>query len=502
MKIYTRITSKWDDEQQRYVIDDYDAYDYDGPVAEAKGGQPDTVTQVQKNDPWSGIVPYLTGQPAPSQDNKGGSIQDFLSQLGDSKAGSGRGDPRIPERNFLDVFPSGFFSNSASTSDDNDRRYTASTSPSYTAASKGAPLPPGVLPESARLYNQGPAQYYPGQTIADMPFEKQIALRRMSQGRDYNLLGQSAGQLSNQFDLDQGPAASSDYYSSVLNNNPTQATDNFYSSQLSSDFGNQDVVGELNKTLKGDYLGAAPFMQAYGNDIMDNVNSAFSRGGRTGSGYHSATAGRELGNAASRLYSDERNRQMGAGRDLSNIYSQGKQNQFNAAGGLNANVRDNMANKFAAAGGINNQYNTGRSNQLQALGMAPGFESLRANLLNADENRRLSAGNIMQDFNQSKIDSNIDRFNFNQNSDWDNLMRYSGLINQVQHGVPATTTSSQPLYRNKLGSLAGGALAGAQLGSVLSGLGSSAASGAAAGSVVPGIGTGIGALAGGLLGFL
>lgn len=53
MKIYTRVVMDWDGN----VIEE-ESYDYDGPVAEAKGGG-GTSTTVQKADPWSGAQPHL-----------------------------------------------------------------------------------------------------------------------------------------------------------------------------------------------------------------------------------------------------------------------------------------------------------------------------------------------------------------------------------------------------------------------------------------------------------
>lgn len=220
-------------------------------------------------------------------------------------------------------------------------------------ATPAAPEIPGVLPEAARLYSE------------DTGFgpETMQALQAMNR-LDSNLYGQT-----------------------------------------------QD---ELMSTIQGDYLnnlGSDNFMSAYGDDIIDQVNSMFGTGGRVGSGYNIDTATKELGNVASRLY--------------------------------------------------NQQYESERNRQMQALGMVPAFESGMAGAALP----ALQAGQMMD------------------NQDWDALNRYSNLIASMQSGIPATTTASQPMYRNPLAGGLGGALAGAQLGKAVPGLGI-------------GVGAGLGALAG------
>ena len=54
------------------------------------------------------------------------------------------------------------------------------------------------------------------------------------------------------------------------------------------------------------------FMSAYGDDILDSVDSRYAKAGRTGSGYHVDTAAKELGGVASRLHSEDRNRELQA----------------------------------------------------------------------------------------------------------------------------------------------------------------------------------------------
>lgn len=55
MKIYTKVVSQWDDEQQRYVTVEEESYNYNGPIAECKGGGSQTTT----TEPWDQQKPYL-----------------------------------------------------------------------------------------------------------------------------------------------------------------------------------------------------------------------------------------------------------------------------------------------------------------------------------------------------------------------------------------------------------------------------------------------------------
>ncbi len=74
----------------------------------------------------------------------------------------------------------------------------------------------------------------------------------------------------------------------------------------------------LGAAARGDYLGSSPFMSAYGDDILNSVNSQFSKYNRTGSGQHAGIATQELGDAAARMYQGERALQQQAAMALPN----------------------------------------------------------------------------------------------------------------------------------------------------------------------------------------
>jgi hypothetical protein len=102
---------------------------------------------------------------------------------------------------------------------------------------------------------------------------------------------------------------------------------------------------------------------------------------------------------------------------------------------------------------------------------------------NTDWQRLYGIGQDYQGFQQSQLQDAINRWQFNQNSPWDQLSRLQSGLN-IGSGYG---TQTSPYYQNSALSGVGGALSGA-------------AGGAMMGSAVPGIGTGLGAILGGLMG--
>lgn len=72
----------------------------------------------------------------------------------------------------------------------------------------------------------------------------------------------------------------------------------------------------LNSAARGDYLGQQNFMDAYGEGILNEVNSRFGKANRTGSGYASQAAAKGLAQGAAPLYAQERQLQQQAAMAL------------------------------------------------------------------------------------------------------------------------------------------------------------------------------------------
>lgn len=92
-------------------------------------------------------------------------------------------------------------------------------------------------------------------------------------------------------------------------------------------------MGTLASAARGDYLGGNPHLRGLldtiANDTANDVNGQFSAAGRYGSGAHSGTLGREIGNTRARAmlddYNIERRNQLSAANQLMGAGFQGAQ---------------------------------------------------------------------------------------------------------------------------------------------------------------------------------
>lgn len=211
----------------------------------------------------------------------------------------------------------------------------------------------------------------------------------------------------------------------------------------------RSAQGQLTNTLSGDYLNAGnpyfqgavqsatrPVIDAYNKQVMPGIDSNFSAAGRYGSGAH-ALASSDAGN-----------------------------NMMTQVGDISSQM-------------AYNNYSDERQNQIRGMLFAPELANQDYNDINALGR----AGEGIDNFNQAKLDSRINRYNYNQNKDWNYLSDYIGLLN----GSPYrnSTTSMQQPRPNIFTAGLGGAMTGASIG-----------------SMIPGVGTGLGALGGGALGLL
>lgn len=250
-----------------------------------------------------------------------------------------------------------------------ERRYDT---PAYTTQNTSSV--PGIYPEAARLYGEG-------STLQGFSPTTRTALDRLSTPGDYSAV------------------------------DPDGLTG----------FAAGDYVGPTDRVsqLIDSATGGTDFMSSYGDDILDSVNSEFAKYGRTGSGYNVDTATKELGNVASRLHSEDRNRELSAAGLLTGI----------------------------------DQY--GRDKQLDATLASPAYAGQIESLRDQDTSQMLTAGQIEDDMNQAIADG-----------DWDTLMRYASII-QPGAGIGGRLTSAGP-GRNVGAGILGGAATGAGLAGALS----------------------------------
>lgn len=211
--------------------------------------------------------------------------------------------------------------------------------------------------EAERLYNQGPAEYYPGQTYTDMSAARQAALAGTS--------GLATG---------GNPLATNaaNYASNTLGGQG----DNPYAGILDSG------ISGMQQTANGAFLNNNPYLDdIYGasadklkdewsTNIMPGIASQFGQTNGAGTTMHSelvSRSGGELSDSLGQLraniyggnYQQERGRQTDAQQGLAGIgqglYGTGVQERLNLAG-QSGQLRDNQYGDFDKLGQVGEQY--------------------------------------------------------------------------------------------------------------------------------------------------
>lgn len=186
------------------------------------------------------------------------------------------------------------------------------------------------------------------------------------------------------------------------------------------DAGNPHLQGAINSAIR-------PVTEQYQNTVIPGLNSTFSEGGRYGSGAHQNTA------------------LQGATDYQRNI----------------GDISSNMAYQ---------NYGDERNNMMKAGLLAPQM----AQQDYFDIGQLGQAGNMMDQYNQSLINADMEKYNYTQNQPMNYLSNYLGLLSNAPWGQTSTSTSPPT---NPLTSGLGGALAGIGLGMV-PGLGLATSTGA------------------------
>lgn len=165
---------------------------------------------------------------------------------------------------------------------------------------------------------------------------------------------------------------------------------------------------QVNATLQGDYLNSNPYLDAMYNQASQAVTRNYSEAVAPSIQANFGLAGRGGSNAYGNALDSS---QAQLGQQL---------------GGMAANIYGgNYANE--------------RQNQMQAASMAPQTAQLNY----YDASQLLNAGGMQDAFNQNVLNDTVNRFNQNQERPWDNLGRYSQMINGQYGG-----TTTQPQYGN------------------------------------------------------
>lgn len=265
--------------------------------------------------------------------------------------------------------------------------------------------------EARRLYDQGPREYFPGQTYVSYSDPTR---------RGIDLLGQAVSP--------EEEAATRALYD--------QAGGGLSGTSIAAQ-------NQLQRTLQGDYLGITPELQKYMDVIARRSEQSYNENVlpslRAGYGRSGAFGG-----------SDFQQGLQTSGRDFTR------------------ELADNLS------GVALKNYQAERANQQNALGLAPTYEDLAYSpalrrqqagaALSGITQRRaqglLSQGQMIEEERRMALQDALDRYNFNQNKNQERL----ALFNQNLQGanVPGTgvTTAATPYKKASFGQqILGGALA-------------------------------------------
>lgn len=190
-----------------------------------------------------------------------------------------------------------------------------------------------------------------------------------------------------------------------MNDYQTSALDSMFNFGMAGGTPALNAAGSnIADTLNGTFLGQgnpylADISQTVAAQVLPQIQSGFNSGNRLDSGLATRAAAQGLGDAISGMY------------------------------------YQNYANE--------------RQNQIKSQAFAPLYESAVLQDLNAG----LQAGSAYQQQGQNELNDLVNRWNYDQNLDWNKLGNYSQL---VQGNYGGTTTTQQPYYSNPTANILSG----------------------------------------------
>lgn len=331
----------------------------------------------------------------------------------------------------------------------------------------------GIFPEAQRLYEQ--SGWTPEMQKMSEMYNQEVLARASSPNMGYAQSG-AGDVMRGAYDSNFGPVASINSPSvdmtaarrgqGVLN--PTNAMYNLLSGKPDNQYLDKQagaITDQLTRNLN--------------ENVMPGIRSEALISGQ----YGGSRQGIAEGLAASRLNQDLAPALTGM---YAGAHENAQQRMFGTANALNQQAFQNAQ----ANAGLNMQGQQFNAN----LGLQNNQQLMAKNAQNL--NNRMQGLNILgttQNMQDSNYASILNSLQNPQNTNWQNLAQYSGIINPMVGG-----STSQDMNKNKFAGAAGGALAGGMLGASMAGTG--ALTGAEAGSAAGPYGAAIGAVLGGLAG--
>jgi hypothetical protein len=313
-----------------------------------------------------------------------------------------------------------------------------------------------IFTESQGLYQGAPPQYYPGTTTAAINPYQSTGLDMMGNtvygssalpatSADFNqhlLYGDYAGQ--NPADAMFGTYA----YDNVGANNLGTEPLHWFGSNNLGNYSNQDPV--LDSYISGDRLEAGnsytdPLVASITADVLPGIQSQFINSGTLSSPEAARASSEGVTEAIApelfRQYQIDEQLQYQAATDEANRFMQGGALQQQAAGTLGDQALQGRGLQQQAAAGASGVYQNDFANMMQGMALAPQtYQGLFAPAQNL-----LTAGTTQQQLDQTQINDDVARWNFEQSLPWDMLNQYIG---QVTGNYGGTSTLTQPYFTN------------------------------------------------------
>jgi hypothetical protein len=258
--------------------------------------------------------------------------------------------------------------------------------------------------EAEQIYNNGPQEYFPGQTYVDpSAATNQGIAGQINQAGQPTVTGNASG-----------------YASGVLGGN----SDNPYAPMLGQG------SNALQQTSSGAYLNSNPYLdqtfdsaagklrENFTDTVMPNIGAQFGMSGGAGSALHqelAAKAGGQFTDSLSSLASD--------------IYG----GNYQAERGRQDAASGNLMNTGAGL------YGTGVQERMGAAGLAPTLD--QAGYLPSQMMQQ--AGKTQEGYDERALEDQINRFNFEQNAPLANLQDYMSMISGNYGGTSVSSAQNK-----------------------------------------------------------
>jgi hypothetical protein len=314
--------------------------------------------------------------------------------------------------------------------------------------------------EAQKLYNQGPMEFFPGQTYVS-PSEATTSALQMAEQRAMAgspLVKQAQGSLGNLMSYTNPYAAQVSALGATAND-PAEA---FYRSLMEGQLGGQSEAMDMaRRTASGEYLQNNPYLEgalSRANRLatesyqegLRGLQSQASASGRYGSGAmgQQVQKGQDVfaralteqnQQAYLQNYMNERQAQENAIGRLGTLEQQGLANRMAGAGALTSGQQQALSTRLNAMVNAGQMTAADANRQLQAAQMAPAL----AEADYADIQKLLNVGQMREGYDAAALQDAMARWNFGQNAEWDLLNRYISSIGGSPMGSTTSTSGGK-----------------------------------------------------------